>query len=280
MPKICRLTSVPSTSLQIRKTARKLHNLYVITVCKETTNITKKLLRNNNQQLVSTWCDMVRLTPLCRAVGSSGSLIPGSNSDTNRGTVALQLWSSQLSTVPARLSTAPSKYPTMVYILCTSSLSHLKERGALLGFLLQKNPQVAKRSVWEEMHPLIQRISNIQRISVINFLHQIHQLHEMSIKCPTSYTIISSNGHHQPVGENLATTRLRPGRNQPGGRNASPKRPHRKHRPGEVIGKIHYRCCIFIGENPFFSWENPQNQKENLENDGKNVGTAARNGAF
>jgi len=103
----------------------------------------------------------------------------------------------------------------------------------------------------------------------------------MSIKCPTSYTIIyHPTAIISQLGENLATTQLRPGRNQPGGRNASPKRPHRKHRPGEVIGKIHYRCCIFIGENPFFSWENPQNQKENLENDGKNVGTAARNGAF
>ena len=91
------------------------------------------------------------------------------------------------------------------------------------------------------MHPLIQRISNIQRISVINFHHQIHQLHEMSIKCPTSYTIIyHPTAIISQLGENLATTQLRPGRNQPGGRNASPKRPHRKHRPGEVIGKIHF----------------------------------------
>jgi hypothetical protein len=111
-----------------------------------------------------------------------------------------------------------------------------------------------------------------------NFHHQIHQLHEMSIKCPTSYTIIyhptaiiSQLGENltKRLGENLATTRLRPGRNQPGGRNASPKRPHRKHRPGEVVGKIHYRCSIVIGENPFFHRKIQRIIRKIWKNDGK-----------
>ena len=64
-----------------------------------------------------------------------------------------------------------------------------------------------------------------------------------------------------------STTRLHLGL-QPGDRNASPKPPHRKHRPGEVTGKIH-DTFLKQKKQPFFMRKSKM--CKNLENDGTNV---------